>query len=130
MSTDRRPRPDYETAREQVVGALHSNDPDIEAVAESVDALFDLVLASAWEGGWQPADIDRSVRRPLDAAGRRLALDAIAGELLRAGRPAEVVAPGVGRSNSTRWGPGSGGTPSIPTSRSGRGVSGSGPIRP
>ena len=49
-------------------------------VAGAVDRVFTTVLGSMWEGGWQPAEVVRAVRRPLTTRHVDLATTAVAAE--------------------------------------------------
>ncbi|MEV5505744.1 DUF2786 domain-containing protein [Streptomyces orinoci] len=48
--------------------------------ASALSRAFDAALRHAWEGGWQPADVDRLARRRLDAVAAELCRAAIRAE--------------------------------------------------
>ncbi|WP_308312732.1 DUF2786 domain-containing protein [Streptomyces sp. ISL-11] len=54
-----------------------------EAVSRAVLRTAERALRRCWEGGWQPADVMRLVRRELTAAETRFAVDAVAAEARR-----------------------------------------------
>lgn len=64
---------------------------NLRAVCSAADRMLTDLIWMLWEGGWQPADLDRAAARRLDDAGRHLLLDAVTAEVRR--HPAATVAP-------------------------------------
>lgn len=59
---------------------IHAESSSREAVGTAVAKVFDTVLGAMWEGGWQPVEAARAVRRALTGRHAELVATAVAAE--------------------------------------------------
>ncbi|MFB6440071.1 DUF2786 domain-containing protein [Streptomyces sp. NPDC056411] len=78
-----------EDALEVGASVLAAAEPGWEAVSTALVAASAAAVRQCWAGGWQPADLERIVRREaIDPVQTALVVDAIAAEAVRPQRPA------------------------------------------
>ncbi|MCD9142710.1 DUF2786 domain-containing protein [Streptomyces albireticuli] len=74
---------DLDDALYAAASTLTADPAGPEAVGRALLRAAEKVVRHAWEGGWQPADVARLVRRELTAAELRFTVDAVAAEARR-----------------------------------------------